>query len=75
VLGREALGAMEKLTTSTAWGTVSSVMKDRLADALASGDTSMIIDLTSRLGASGAAQSSEEEPPALPYRQATAQRQ
>jgi hypothetical protein len=61
--------ALEKLTTSTAWGTVSAVIKDRLADALASGDTSAIVDLTSRLGASAAAQSSEEEQPALPYRQ------
>jgi len=45
-------------------------MKDRLANALASGDTSAIVDLTSRMGASAAAQSSEEEAaPALPYRQ------
>jgi hypothetical protein len=52
-------------------------MKDRLANALASGDTSTIIDLTDRLGASAAAQSSagEEEQPALPYRQAISQRQ
>jgi hypothetical protein len=49
-------------------------MKDRLARALASGDTSAIIDLTGRLGASAAAQSSEEEAPALPYKQAVSQR-
>jgi hypothetical protein len=79
VLGREAMSALEKLTTSTAWGTVSAVMKDRLAGALASGDTSTIIDLASRLGAAGAAQSSDDEeeqpPPSLPYRQAVSQRQ
>jgi hypothetical protein len=52
-------------------------MKDRLASALASGDTSAIIDVTSRMGASAAAQSSagEEEQPALPYRQAVSWRQ
>jgi hypothetical protein len=54
-------------------------MKDRLASALASGDTSTIIDLTSRIGASAAAQSTsagdEQETPALPYRQAISQRQ
>lgn len=69
------MSALEKLTSSTAWGTVSAVMKDRLAQALASGDTSTIIDLTSRMGASAAAQSSEEEAPAQPYRQAVSQRQ
>jgi hypothetical protein len=75
VLGREAMGALEKLTTSTAWGTVSAVMKDRLASALASGDTQAIIDLTSRMGASAAAQSSEEEEaPTQPYRQAVSER-
>jgi hypothetical protein len=55
---------------------MSAVMKDQLASTLASGDTSAIVDLTSRIGASAAAQSSAhegEEP--LPYRQATAQRQ
>jgi hypothetical protein len=58
---------------ATAWGTVSVVMKDRLASALASGDTQAIIDLASRMGASAAAQSSaEEEAPAQPYRQAVA---
>jgi hypothetical protein len=49
-----------------------------LVNALASGDISAIIDLISRMGANAAAQSSageEEQPPALPYRQATAQRQ
>jgi hypothetical protein len=40
VLGREAMSALEKLATSTAWGTVSAVIKDRLANALALGDTS-----------------------------------
>jgi hypothetical protein len=52
-------------------------MKDRLANALASGDTTAIVDLTSRLGSSAAAQSTagDEEPSPLPYRQATAERQ
>lgn len=66
--------ALEKVTNSTAWGTVSAVMKDRLAAALAAGETQAIIDLASRLGAS-AAQSSEEEQPTRPYRQARSQRQ
>jgi hypothetical protein len=54
-------------------------MKDRLVNALAAGDTTAIVDLTTRLGASAAAQSTsagdEQESPALPYWQATAQRQ
>lgn len=76
MLGREAMLALEKLTSSTAWGTVSALMKDRLANALASGDTSAIVDLTSRMGASAAAQSgTDEEQSPLPYRQATSQRQ
>jgi hypothetical protein len=59
---------------------VSAVMKDRLANALASGDTSAIVDLTTRIGASAAAQGTsagdeEQQQSALPYRQATAQRQ
>lgn len=74
VLGREAMGALEKLTTSTAWGTVSAVMRSKLADAIASGDTSAIIDLATRLGASGAVQASEEEQAPAPYRQAVSQR-
>jgi len=51
-------------------------MKDRLAQALASGNTQAIVDLTSRMGASAVTQSSadDEESP-LPYRQATAERQ
>jgi hypothetical protein len=42
VLGREAMAAVEKATTSTARGTVSAVMKDRLADAMAAGDTQAV---------------------------------
>jgi len=34
VLGREAMQALEKATTSTAWGTLSAVMKGKLADAV-----------------------------------------
>jgi hypothetical protein len=53
-------------------------MKDRLANALASGDTSAIVDLTSRLGASAAAQRAsagdEQKQPGMPYRQAAARR-
>jgi len=79
VLGREAMSALEKLTSSTAWGTVPAVMKDRLASALASADTSGYRRSQHRMGASTAAQSSsagdEQEPPALLYRQAVAQRQ
>jgi len=80
VLGREAMSALETLTNSRAWGKVSAVMKGWLANALASGDTFAIVESTSRAGASAAAAQStstgdEQEPPALPYRQATAQRQ
>jgi hypothetical protein len=39
VLGRDAMNALEKIASSTAWGTVLGVMKDRLVNALASGDT------------------------------------
>ena len=78
MLGREAMLALEKLTSSTAWGTVSALMKDRLANALASGDTSAIVDLTSRMGASAVATRQHRRGrtttgPALP--QATSHRQ
>ena len=43
--------AVEKLTTSPAWNTVSAVMKDRLSDALASGDTQAVIRITSHIAA------------------------
>jgi hypothetical protein len=75
VLGREAMAAVEKATTSTAWGTVRAVMKDRLADAMAAGDTQAVIRLTSRIAAAQAAQPSAEDESAEPYKQATAQRQ
>jgi hypothetical protein len=80
VLGREAMQALEKVTTSTAWGTVSAIMKDRLADALASGDTSTIVDLTSRVASRAAVETSAEDeegptPAATRYRQAQAQPQ
>jgi hypothetical protein len=52
--------APEKLTTPTAWDTVSAVMKDVLADALASGNTQGIIDLTNRIASRVAAQGSWE---------------
>ena len=74
VLGREAMAAVEKATTSTAWNTVSAVMKGKLADAIASGDTQTIINLTSRIAAAQAAQPSPEDQSA-PYAQATAQLQ
>lgn len=75
VLGREVMDALEKLTTSTAWGTVSAVMKSKLANAIASGNTGEIIDLASRIGASAAAQSgADEEQPAQSYRQAVSER-
>lgn len=74
VLGLEAMTALEKLTTSTAWGTVSAVMKSKLADAIASGNTSAIIDLATRLGATTAAGGGEDEASAQP-RQAVAKRQ
>jgi len=48
-------------------------MKDRLAVALASGNTQAIVDLTSRMGASAAAQGSAQDE--QPYRQAVAERQ
>ena len=68
--------AIEKLTTSTAWGTVSAVVKDRLANALASGNTQAIVNLTSGIGARAAqlSTSEEEEPSGMP-RQAVAERQ
>jgi len=46
VLGREAMQAVEKTITSTAWNTVSAGMKSRLADAIAGGDTSTILNAT-----------------------------
>ena len=74
MLGREAMSALEKLTTSPAWGTITAVMKGRLADALASGDTLAIVNLSARIAAAQAAQSSEDEESA-PYKQAMAERQ
>ena len=59
VLGREAMAALEKVTTSPAWGTVSAVAKDRLANAMAAGDTNTVIDMLTKVGAAEAAQPSQ----------------
>ena len=61
VLGREAMAALEKIITSHAWGTVSAVMKDKLATAMASRDTNAVIDIVTRLGAAGATQCNHPE--------------
>jgi len=37
IVGKKVMDTLEQLTTSTAWGTVSAVTKDRLANALARG--------------------------------------
>ena len=55
VLGREAMAAAEKAVTSRVWNTVSAVMKSRLADALASGDTQATVDLSSGIASQQAA--------------------
>jgi len=49
------------------------VMKGRLADAIASGNTQAIINLTSRIAAAQAAQPSGEKESALPYAKAVAE--
>jgi hypothetical protein len=51
VLGRQAMPAVEKAVTSPAWGTISAVTKDRLAQAIASGSTNTVIDIVTKLGA------------------------
>jgi hypothetical protein len=69
---------LNKLARSTLRQAVATASKAKLANALPSGDTSAIVDLTTRMGASAAAQSAvgaEEGQPALSYRQATAERQ
>lgn len=42
IMGREAMGMLESTITSPAWQTVSAVLKDRLADAIASGNKTSI---------------------------------
>jgi hypothetical protein len=49
------MAAVEKAVTSTAWNTVSAVMKSRLADALVSGDTQAIVDLSRGIASQQAA--------------------
>jgi hypothetical protein len=56
------MAALEKATSSAAWGTVSAVMKDGLANVLASGDTEAILDLTSPIARQQAAQSNPAQP-------------
>ncbi len=41
ILTGEVLAGLRKLTTSTGWNTVSAVFKDRLANALASGNSKL----------------------------------
>jgi hypothetical protein len=49
IVGRKVMDTLEQLTTSTAWGTVSAVNKDRLADALAKGSASEVEFWVSRI--------------------------
>lgn len=76
VLGREAMQALEQVTTSPAWATVSAEAKKRVADALASGNTqaSWIWPHVSASQQVASPSAEEEEPSAAPYWQATIER-
>ena len=62
------MAAVEKATTSAAWQTVSAVMKSRLADAIAAGDTQAIVSISSSIAAAQAATPGDSDS-ARPYRQ------
>jgi hypothetical protein len=67
-LGAEAMGALTEAVRSPAWRTVTSVMKDRLADAIAAGNSGAINFYTKKIGqALGAAAVSgpEQQTPQL----------
>jgi hypothetical protein len=49
IAGKTIMDKLEQLTTSTAWGTVSAVNKDRLADALAKGSGAEVEFWVSRI--------------------------
>lgn len=53
VLQGEGLALFRKLTTSAAWGTTSAIIKDRLANLLASGNAKEATALMSKLAAAG----------------------
>lgn len=64
-LGRAALSALEKLTTSPAWGTISAVQKDKLAKALAAsnrGGAEFWITKMTRVAATAHATHRDREP-------------
>lgn len=52
IVARGLVSGIERLTTSPAWRTVSAVMKDRLADAIAGGDQGKIADVVADISAS-----------------------
>jgi len=66
---------LTKLARSTLWQTVAASSKVKLADALASGDTSPIVDLTWERTRQHRVPLNEEEQSAMPYRRATSQRE
>jgi hypothetical protein len=64
--GTAALGAgaavlVRKAVTSTAWNTTSAVVKSRLADAIASGNSHAIARITLAIAAGGAKTAGREE--------------